>query len=162
MSSNVKVVDNLPDLLKRIKTLTKSDVLVGIPSTAGNEPGSQISLASVGYIQEHGSPVKNIPARPFLTPGVADARDAIVRGMKKGAQAALKGDAGGLQGAFDEAGLAAVVAVKMRIDSIIPPPLSPATLYNRQRRKDQPNKRTTPLRDKNDLYKAIQYVVRRK
>ena len=159
MSSNVKVVDNLPDLLKRIKTLTKSDVLVGIPSTAGNEPGSQISLASIGYIQEHGSPVKNIPARPFLTPGVADARDAIVRAMKKGAQAALKGDVDGLAAAFDVAGGGAVVAVKARITGNIPPPLSQRTLAERKRRGVS---RTNTLVDTGNLLNSVIYVVRRK
>lgn len=162
MKNPALIKNNMPDLMKHIKSLAKFDVLVGIPSGAGDEPGAEISLASVGYIQEYGSAAKNIPARPFLIPGIADAKDKITAAFKKGALAAIKGDAAGVENCFTEAGLAAVPAVKLRIDSIIPPPLAPGTLYNRKHRKERPNSRTTPLRDKDDMYKAIQFVVRRK
>ena len=52
------------------------------------------------------------------------------------------------------------MGVKAYIDNTIAPPLSPRTLYARRHREDRPNDRNRPLRDRDDLYNAITYVIR--
>ena len=166
MRSTVQRKSNQDALRKALDTLTKRQVLVGIPAGAGEQTGSQLPIAAVGYIQETGSPAANIPARPWLAPGIASVQDKITAAMKKGAEEALaKFDrpsdcAAAVERAHTAAGLAAVVGVKTYIDNTIAPPLSPRTLYARRHRKDRPNSRDRPLRDRDDLYKAITFVIR--
>src|ERR1019366_6299725 len=91
----VKVtVDKTDDMMRAVKLLTTRRVLIGIPDVnAAREPSaddpSPINNAALGYIHEFGSPINNIPARPFLVPGVASIKDQAIARLKKAAQAAL-------------------------------------------------------------------------
>ena len=81
---------------------------------------------------------------------------------KKAGMAAVEGRTADVENAQIATGLIAQSSVKSYITAGIAPALSDRTLYNRQHRQDQPNSRTTPLRDKDDLFKAINFVVRPK
>lgn len=201
MSVNTNI--NLDNIKEAFKRLTETKVLVGIPSDdetphlgadvkGGNqrqpEPGqknSEITNAELAYIHSNGAPERNLPARPFLEPGIKDVQDQIETVFKNAAEFALQGDYDKVDQAFDVVGLLAQAAVRNKIAEGIPPPLSPVTVARRQRRtKNSSYKRkaavdaqiafneqfaitgsmvgspTTPLYDTGQLVAAISYVKR--
>lgn len=150
-----------------VRSLTKTDVMVGIPESAttrdgaaNGEMGQPITNAAIGYINETGSPARNIPARPHLAPGVADAREKIVGQLKSAAKSAIDGDGQGVLKRQNAVGLLAVSSVKAKVKAVLSPALSPVTLYNRKHRKIAPRKGETPLIDTGDYMKHITYVLR--
>lgn len=158
---NVKVTkDKVTATLKAIHALVQKDVMVGVPqSTADRLAGSPITNAEIGYIQEFGAPGANIPARPHLVPGIEGAEKQIGVQLKKGATAALDGNAQGVEDALHGAGLTGQSAVKAKIRSVIPPPLKAGTLAARQRRGHTGD---VPLIEYGKYLGAITYVIRKK
>lgn len=161
--------NNLQAALKQIKALTQKRVLVGIPATnASRGAGSVITNVQLGFIHEFGSPAQNIPARPFLVPGVRESKDEWTKRMLAAGKAASVGKS---PDAFlEQAGQIAVNAVTRRIRAGIPPPLSPGTVRNRRRRSTGSSYRrkatraadTTPLIDTGDMLRSITYAVETK
>ena len=89
--------DRTKDVYAAIRSLTSKEVLIGIPAAAGDHKtpeGGQtsISKAAIGYILETGSPARNLPARPFLAPGVASYQDRAAKRLKTIGRKALDGD----------------------------------------------------------------------
>lgn len=155
--------DNTKKFIDALEALGKAEVLIGIPDTAANRSDGAISNAALGYIHEFGSPINNIPARPFLVPGVTNSRDQWLPRMEKAGQAAMNYDEGGMDIGLNQAGTIAVSAVKRTIQSKIPPPLKPATIAARQRRTpSRTSVDTTPLIDTGQMINSITYVVRRR
>ena len=135
MKNNPIVSDKMPELEKALKMLVNTEVLVGIPAAAGVHPapdGSRpITNAEIGYVMENGSPATNVPARPFLVPGVRDGRAGIVAGLRSAGEAAFTGKVAGVTAGFARAGQVAENAVKAKINSNIAPALSPETIARR-------------------------------
>ncbi len=155
--------DRVPDLLRAIRDLTSKEVLVGIPAENAGREDSPINNAEIGYLQETGSPSQNIPARPFLVPGVEAARPKIEKALRNGANGALRGVSGAADAALEAAGLIAVPSVRKVMNSNVGPPLSPKTIYNRRHRKNkQKNMRENTLVDTTDLINHVTHVVRKK
>ncbi|RQT08946.1 hypothetical protein [Burkholderia contaminans] len=154
-------IDRLDEVLKSIAGLVKQEVLVGVPdSTAGQkEHGEPISKAEIGYIQEHGSPANNIPARPHLVPGVQDARPKFEPQLQKGVEAALDGDLERVNRHLNAAGLVTVPVVQNKINSNIAPELAESTLEARRRRGVT---RENTLVDTGEYRNSITYVIRKK
>lgn len=160
MKSGLTIVkDNYKKVMNTIFKLPTKDVLVGIPADKGQRKGGDLSNAVLGYIHENGAPEVNIPARPFLLPGVRDACEQITKLFKTGGQAALKGDEEGMNKALHAAGLVAMSSVQRRITNGPFLPLKPSTLRARQRRG---RTGTKPLIDTGQLRRSITYVVRDK
>ncbi len=164
VKSSVVTKDNVEGFKKAIRELLKNDVLVGIPDTNAErapQPGEKdtASNALIGYVMETGSPAKNIPARPFLVPGVESVRDDIAAQMKRGGKAALDNKPGGVEQAQIATGLIAQSAVKAKITSNIPPPLAQRTLDERKQRGVT---RSNTLIDTGQLLNAVNFVVRPK
>lgn len=154
------VKDNVEAALKAIRKLTENQALVGIPADNNQrqQTGQPITNAALGYIHENGSPAQNIPARPFLVPGVTNAQPRTIDLLTQGAKAALDGDAGAMDRALNAAGLNAVSEVKRKITAGIPPPLK-----RPRRRKGRPRGgQQTPLIDTGQLLNSITYVVRKR
>lgn len=152
--------DNVSVVLRSIQQLASNEVLIGIPaSTTERQDGEPINNATIGYIQETGSPVNNLPARPFLVPGVESAQKAATDELKKGADDAMDGNAQAADKALHRAGIVASNAVKAKINSGISPELAGSTLAARRRRG---RTGTTPLIDTGSLRNAITYVLRKK
>lgn len=63
-------VDNAQAILDALKSLTKKDVLVGIPAEDSDRDDVPFGNAGIGYINEYGSPAQNIPPRPHLVPAL--------------------------------------------------------------------------------------------
>lgn len=155
---SVKVTKNdIPRLLREIQALTGKTVLVGIPEdSAEREDGAPISNATIGYLNEYGSPAQNIPPRPFLIPGVQKAQDKVAGQLGKGAAAALEGDAATTTAALTAAGLIAQSSVKDALTHGEFTPLADSTLKARKRKGFAGEK---PLIVTGSLRNAITFVV---
>lgn len=175
----VTISDNLQRVLASLGELTKIDVLVGIPSqnTDRKEPGDPVDNAMLGYLHENGSPVRNIPARPFLVPGIKAVQPEIAERLRRAALGGLIGDPAEVRRQMGAAGQVAVSSVKATINAGIEPPLSKATLEARARRgrkgaiKELANRTAgiapstqlaKPLIDTGQLRNSITYVLRKK
>ena len=131
--------DNARGLAQRIDKLVGHQVLVGIPAEHTlremAEHKGPITNAALGYIQEFGSPARNIPARPWLIPGVRESDDKVRKRFEIAAKRALDGDTQAVEVQLGRAGMDAVSTVRERMTRGIPPPLSERTLQARARRK---------------------------
>lgn len=169
-------VDKIAAVTRSIGQLVAHEVLVGIPQAKAPREGDPLNNATIGYIMETGSPAANIPARPWLVPGVQSAQEDVTDELGGAAQAALGGNspAGGLS----RAGQTARDAVRLYLNTADFEPLSDATLRARARRGlkgrkgaiaeldsreagNAPSNATArPLIDTGQLRNAVSYVVR--
>lgn len=190
-SSSMKItLDLTRELEAATKTLLKRDLLVGIPGDSAprvEADGKEVGNAVLGYVHEFGDDSRNIPARPFLFPGVEAAKDAIVAGMEQAGRSVLDGNASGMDKGLTAAGLAAQAKVKQTILDGNFAPLSERTLEARARRLaasgklsmaetskaarkelaarragELPSADAKPLYDTGSMFNAITYVIRDK
>lgn len=126
----------LEGLRNAIKKLADQEVLVGIPEVnADRNAGEPITNAALGYIHEFGAPEQNIPARPFLYPGIRDEKERIAAGLKKVANAIADGArAEQVDKLLAQVGMIASSSVKKKINSGLEPALAESTLAARARR----------------------------
>ena len=166
--------DDLASVISSINTLVTKSVLVGIPATeAARDDG--MDNASLGYLHEHGSPANNIPARPFLIPGVANAQDRYEPHLEKAAKAALAGQRKKINDELHAAGIIASGSAKDEINSGNFEPLKLSTLRARARRGrkgaqaelasraagNAPNpENARPLIDTGQLRNSLTYILR--
>lgn len=151
--------DNAKNVIAAIQDMAKKHVLVGIPSSENGRNDGSIGNAALGAIHENGSGVRNIPARPFLKPGVAAAADQCVKVLKSAAQNAFT-DKNAIDKGLNAAGLIAQASVKKRIVSQEGfTPLKAATLAARKRKGAKGEK---ALIRTGQLLNSITYVVRKK
>jgi hypothetical protein len=169
------VLDRTAELRRALATLTSQDVLVGIPADKSARDDDGVTNAQLGYIHETGSPLRNIPARPFLEPGIRAAQDKIVEQLKDAATRALDGDAGGVTAALNRAGIVAQNSVRARFVDNDWPPLSEASLNKRPPAQRDESGRVlkrgksrrergalNPLIDTSQLRKSVTYVLRKR
>lgn len=171
--------------------LSSREVLVGFPedttareldlgtTTKGKANlggASDVTNAALGYIHDHGMPEQNIPARPFMVPGIKAAEPKIISALEWTAKQVLRrGGVPAISMGFERAGIAAQFGIRNAINEGIPPPLSEATLRERARRgrkgaKQELTNRSAglppstdlakPLVDTGQLRNAVNYVVR--
>lgn len=171
MKNGVSVVrDNSAGLARAISSLTKTACLVGFPASEAErkpepgEAGQPMTNAALGYIHNNGSPAANIPARPFMEPGVAAASGSIAAAYSKAAKAVLDQPANAetiIDAAHHKVGLTAQDSIQSKIEAGIPPALSERTMADRKRRfgADAPE---TPLIDSGQMKNAVTYVIRPK
>lgn len=173
--------DKSEKILKTIRSMSNKRVLIGIPKdTADRNDGTGVSNALIGYVLETGSPEHNIPARPFLVPGVNSVKNTAVDILKKAGAQALNGRENEFIKGLHKVGLMAVGAVKDKMDAGPFAPLSDATLKARIRRgggskigaEEELRNRLNggspgtslaqPLIDTGNLQNSIVYVIREK
>lgn len=153
-------VDKMASIIKAINELGAKDVLVGIPEgNTDRKSGDPATNALIGYVQEFGSPANNIPARPFLIPGVQDIQKPAADRLKVAAQRALSGDLSQAEKQLHAAGLMGQNSARAKINSNIQPKLSERTLAARRARGVT---RENTLVDSGQLRNAITYVIRKK
>lgn len=159
----VKVTeDRVDELIDLMHSLARKELLVGIPAASAGrvaEDGKapDVDNATLGYVHEYGLPEKNIPPRPFLIPGVQDAREPIAKKLEAGARQGLGGDRQAAENALDAAGLIAQSAVRRKITEGPFVPLAPRTLAGRRARGRTGEK---PLIDTGQLRRSVTYVIR--
>ena len=167
------VRDNRAALARALRALGQSDVLVGVPgddvqkggtgqgadARRAERPGEAaptINNATLAYIQNNGSAAANIPARPFMEPGLADAGPEMAEAAASGAAQAAEGGVGAVDQALTAIGRAAQDKIRRRIAAGVPPPLKPATLAEHGR------DGAAPLDARGQLLNAINFVVRKR
>lgn len=181
-------VDNAQAILDALRSLTKKDVLVGIPSEDSEREDVPFGNAGIGYVNEYGSPAQNTPPRPHLIPGVKSVEEQTVPQLKAAAQAALDGNAAGAERALNRAGTLAANGVKRYMTITGFTPLADSTVEARARRGRKgakaelarrsadgklnainpdsgqliSNENVRPLIDTGQYRRAITYVVRDK
>ncbi len=152
------ISNKLPKLKTAMHELTLKSVLVGIPSDkTARDDDAPINNATIGYIMEHGAPEQNIPARPFLIPGIRESKERVAKQFKLAAQKSLKGDKDAAEQGLNRAGLIAQNAVRKVINAGIAPALTSGTLAARRRRG---RTGTKPLIDTGQTRNSITFVVR--
>lgn len=158
MKSGMRIVrDNFAGIMAQIGALAPGKVLVGIPAAdTEREQGDPITNAALGYIHENGAPAANIPARPWLIPGVKNAQDKIAQRLGAAMRAALLQNAAERDRQLHAAGIVASSAAKAMINSNIAPALSDATLAARRARGVT---RENTLVDTGQLRNSVVYIV---
>ena len=148
-------------LRQAMDALDNGSVLIGIPDDSEkNQRDDTVETNSeIAFTNEFGEPAENIPARPFLIPGVNNAMEKNERIMIKGAQdvLALRGNPViAVHNALEYVGRASVASVQKIIRDRIPPKLSDYTLFMRRRAGRLGDK---PLLDTSNLIQSITSVV---
>lgn len=153
--------DNVKGVLESIACLAKQDVLIGIPQEKADRrgKGDAMNNATLGYIHEFGSPAANIPARPFLIPGVREAIPKAMSHLRGAAKAAMADKKGEFEAKLGAAGMVAQNTVRAKINSGIVPALAESTLAARRRRGRTGE---VPLIDTGSMRNSISYVIRKK
>lgn len=184
-------VDHLKALQDGIAELLAVEVLVGVPEAETDRDAEELTNAAIAYIHDRGAPEANIPARPFMIPGIDAARAEIVKALAGTARAVAissqtkntaKSDRGrrirlAIEKGYHRVGLITQRSIRSKINEGIPPPLSEYTLRQRaakgrkgaqeelKRRAQGVAPSTTlakPLIDTGELRNAINYVIRKK
>lgn len=158
MKPSIRVTrDEVKNVITNIEAMTGKRVLIGIPDANAGRKDGPITNAALGYIHENGSPARNIPARPFLVPGVEEAAPKAIEAMKKFAAQGLT-DPAAVDKGLNAAGLIAQAAVKNRIRNGVGfAPLAERTLAQR---KASGKSGTKPLIRTGQLLNSITYVVK--
>jgi len=129
-------------LLESLKHLADQDVLVGFPESNAERQASEdgkpvdITNAALGFIHDQGAPEANIPARPFMDPGIRSAQDQISAKMGQVLKAVITKGAGPdvVDQGLAQVGIIASLAIMNAINEGPPPPLADSTLRARARR----------------------------
>lgn len=130
----------LPAVAAAAKALAKASVYIGIPKGADGDSRRDDKRTTggpancvLGWIHEKGSPAANIPARPFLIPGVKSAEGTIRSGFNAAGKAALAGDIPAMDALLERTGIQTVSAVKNYLQTADLQPLKLSTIENRFR-----------------------------
>ena len=148
------------ELIKALKTLTLKEVLAGVPEAKAPRKRGTATNALLAYVHDNGSPLQNIPPRPFLCAGIEEGKEEITKYLEQAGKAALHGDAMLMDKALNAVGLAAQKAIRKKIQTGPFTPLKASTVAARKRkRKSRNNTQMTPLIDTGQLLQSINYVI---
>jgi hypothetical protein len=120
-----------------------------------------VSVAYVATIQEYGSPSNNIPPRPFVRPTMIDKRTEWLQIAASGAKAILNGNKT-VDNVLEALGLKAAGDIRKTISLVLSPPLKPATIAARLRKranKKVTGKLTKPLIDTGLMFATLTNTV---
>lgn len=164
-------------LRRAIDALGGNEVLIGIPSDKSGRSDEPFGNAEIAYVQENGSPVNNIPARPFLAPGVEACMPEAIDLLEEAAREALRGETQAVKGRLTAIGMRAVEYVRGVFANNDWEPLKQSTLDARSRKqlgaekiaqlREQGEDIPPPTRNKilqytRQMIRAITHVVRTK
>lgn len=167
--ATVTVTSRTAELNEALKRLQRTVVAVGIAKGSkgdlrddGGPPNSDL-----GFIHEFGSPAANIPPRPFLRPGVEDARESVVQNLESAMRAALANNKQAVNTHLEGAGKSAVASVKKKMQEGPFEPLKPSSIESRHRSRGTKGKRENekkgvgiqPLINTGSLQGAIDFLV---
>lgn len=169
-------------LLTSLKQLADVEVLVGFPEGGpARRPdedgdGGDLTNAALGYIHDNGAPEQNIPARPFMKPGIESVQKQLTNKLGQLAKATTRPKAppNVVEMGLTQVGLIAQVGIQKYINAGIDPPLSDRTVQARARRGSKsakaemaarkagrsPSTDAKPLIDTTQMRDAVNYVIR--
>lgn len=172
--------DGLEQIKARVFDMTTQEVLVGFPEDTterkNDELPTAVTNATLAYIHDNGAPEQNIPARPFMIPGINDAKARVADKMGQMARAVVAGrDV--VERGFIQVGTLVQTAIRKKINEGVPPPLADATLRARAARGRKGAQAeldaraqglpagtalAKPLVDTGQLRNAVNWVIRRR
>lgn len=115
ITTKVKSVNRSVELTARLRGLPAMKVLVGVSEAGATRPKTApINNAQLTYIHTHGSPLRNIPARPIIEPALTARgnKEPIQEELKLAAAAQLAGDSAKATQHLRRAGVLAQNAVR--------------------------------------------------
>jgi hypothetical protein len=136
--------DSVTEVVRAITELVGKQVLIGIPDSTtsrDDEVSQEMTNATLGFIHENGSPAANIPARPFLVPGVEKVLEPATDRLKGAAQATLRGDTKKADQLLNDAGIIGMGGARSEIRYGDFEPLKPSTIRNRFRSRGAKSRR---------------------
>ena len=148
---------------KAIKDLSTDKVLkVGWPKNIRypEEEGGKY-IAEVAAQNEYGAPHKNIPARPFLGPAVANNKTQWLSIVEKGVKDTIDGK-NTILDVLEKLGRKASADVVVAIKEVTSPPLSPVTIAKRLSKLSKKKVTaglTKPLIDTGIMWRAVTHSV---
>lgn len=104
--------DKFNDIVKGFKN---DAVLVGIPLDESKRESGDIGNAALLAINNFGSAINNIPARPVMQNGIKNAQESIAEEFKKAAQNVFTQGKAALQIYYERAGIIASNSIKKAI-----------------------------------------------
>lgn len=142
--------DNLEDIIKNLNLLADVEVLAGFPEDTTERTADSvdqgITNAALGYIHDNGAPEENIPARPFMTPGIEEARDELTSKLAQVLKATSQGKGPDIvERGMTQVGLIAQRAIRKVINAGLSPPLSPRTIRDRYKSRKTATQRVAEL-----------------
>lgn len=146
-------------LEKALKSLKNADASVGWFPSAKYSNG--IPVAYVAYINEHGYPPKNIPARSFMQPTINKYKEEWKGLIHSGAKAIIAGNQTTIT-VLNQIGSLAVGQIQKTISEVTQPALKPATIKARLRQradKKTVGLLTKPLEDTKTMYSTVSYTI---
>lgn len=177
----------LNGILESLRSLSKIDVLVGIPEEESSREGGKVTNAELAFIHSEGSPLNKIPPRPFVEPAIEDSENSemIAVELRKAAESALEGNNDAMSRALVRAGMQGQNVVRDWFTNPKNgwPPNTPGTVLAKLRKTGSPIAQaavrhvdeggslsdisglegmTNPMIDTNQLRKAVTYVIREK
>ena len=184
------VINKWPQLRGALGKLVKNEVLVGVPAednTRENDPEEQSGMnnATIAYLMDNGSPANNVPARPFMHPGIKAVQPQITDRLGMAAKRAVTTE-GDVEHDMQKVGMIAQSSIRNLINSGISPALQPGTIANRFRQRKTKGRRKgekeylknigegmsaeeaqsatgiIPLVNTGQLRNSINYVIRKK
>ena len=165
-------VKEVKTFIKDLLNLPKTSVYVGIPEQKDpRKEGREIGNAALAYIHDNGSPLRNIPARPFMQPGIKAVQDKINIHLKNAAKAVVDGKNDKVIVYLNRAGIVAASSIKNVINEGEGfAPLKRSTLLGRLRKRKAAKKWASkkreetmasmhPLVDTASMRNSISYFV---
>lgn len=156
----------LPLVVRAVLAMSKDTVEVGVPADSPRRQEKDAPPnAVIAYIMETGSPAHHIPPRPFLGPGIENAKPQVVAEMRAAAVQALKDVAAlrataqsgsAVQKGLERTGKVAQASVRKKMLDGPFIPLAGKTIAKRQK---EGRFWEDPLIDTTQLYEAVTYRV---
>lgn len=154
--------DILKSFVLGVKFIKDTAVYVGIQEKdSSRKEDKDITNAELAYIHTYGSPINNIPARPFLQPAIEKSADQINKHMKSALVNAIEGNKNESTIELEKAGMVGQNKTRAWFvnDDNGWAPNAPS-VRARKIKKGSTNPR--PLIDTGELRKSITYFVKRK
>ena len=110
--------DGMKKFAEDMKAFKAKEILVGIPEDKSarkdddEDEDETVTNAQLGYIHNYGSPARNIPARPFMEPGIKHIQKEIVDEFKHTARQVFVSGADALTEGYNRVGILAQNSVK--------------------------------------------------
>ena len=158
---------------KRVKTAASHKLEVALKNLDGKvgkvgwfekskyDDEDSTPVAFVAAQNEYGNPNKNIPARPFMRPTIAEQQTTWSRITAQGAKQVLEGNQT-IGDVLETLGLKAAGDIRKTISRITTPPLSPITIAARLARRSNKStvgNLTKPLIDTGIMYQTLTNTV---
>ncbi len=140
--------------------MDKRDVLVGVPQDKTARKGDPITNASLAYIHDQGAPEANIPARPFMKPGITNAQTKITNQMQLAAKKSIDGDASAIEQGLLKVGMVAQSSIRAIIQA--GEGFAALTAGTLNARKKRGRTGVKPLLDTGQLRNSINFTIRGK